>query len=134
MKCNLYNPNRDLNAVWLSWKKVEQFWHNNNFHPLNSTNLKPAFHDLWFEFTGNGLPLFKIGAICYDETKNSILFYNGRHRTIILTTFTNEIPISIDESISKNRIFENAIVKPIGPDDVIELPDYPIKKCKELRG
>jgi hypothetical protein len=62
------------------------------------------------------------------------MFHNGRHRTILLTKFADEIPIAIDRSISGNEIFKNAIIKKIEPNDVIELPDYPIKKIEELRG
>ena len=134
MKCNLYNNYKDLKAVWLSWNKVEQYWNNNDFHPLDSSNLKKAYHNLWFECVRDGLPLFKIGAILYDEKKNSIMFINGRHRTILLTTFTNKIPIAINESISDSDLFKGAIVKSIKPHDVIVLSDYPIKKYQELRG
>ena len=61
------------------------------------------------------------------------MFSNGRHRTMLLTKFTDKIPIAIDPSISENKIFKPTIIKRIKTNDIIELPDYPIKKYQELR-
>lgn len=133
MKCKLYNPNDDLEAVWISWVKIQEYWKRNTFHPLSHDELKPALHNLWFANKNDGTVSFKIGAIFFNHIFNCIMFHNGRHRTILLTKYRDDIPIAICSSISDHKIIGDSIIRKIRKDDFIELPELPIKSYTEFR-
>lgn len=132
MKCNLYNSNEDLDAVWVSWKEMKEYWDNNSFHPLSSGSLQSAYHYLWLKKRNGELPLFEVGAIHFNHADDSIMFHNGRHRTILLTKFRNDIPLAICDTVKEHEVIRNAIIRPIENSDYIDLPDLPIKRCFEF--
>ena len=131
MKCKLYNPNSDREAAWISWGKISDYWERNTFHPLTTDMLKPALHNLWFQNLDEEFPLFNIGAI--HSNQNSIIFHNGRHRTILLTQFRDNIPLAICDTIKEHPEIKGAIIRKIEEGDFIEFPDLPIISCAEFR-
>lgn len=61
------------------------------------------------------------------------MFHNGRHRTILLTQFRDDIPLAICNTIKEHSEIKRAIIRKIEEDDFIEFPDLPIKSFAELR-
>lgn len=134
MKCQLYCRCDDMTPYWVRWQELGELWSKNDFHPLDISELKPAFHKAWFMHFEQGLLHFQIGEISFDEAHGYVSFTNGRHRTILLSSLLNELPIAVDNSIIENGLFKNFLVRPIEKDELIELPDFEILSARQLRG
>ena len=132
MKCKLYNPNSDLEAGWISWRRINDYWERNTFHPLSPDMLELALHNSWFENRCGDFPLFKIGAIHFNRAFDCIMFHNGRHRTILLSRFRDDIPFAICNTIREHAVLRDSIIGKIEKDDLIEIPDLPIRPGSQL--
>jgi len=105
----------------------------NDFHPLKSASLKSAYHKLWFKDGDDGQSHFQMGEIFFSSEKGCINFHNGRHRTILLASLLEVIPIAVDSTILKSGLFKHFLVRSIEKDEMIELPDLEILSANQLR-
>ena len=133
MRCRLYNPN-DLGGYWVDWPTIEPLWLRNDFHPLDPASLKRAYHVLWFADIDAKQSHFKIGAITYNDHNQSIMFYNGRNRTLLMSTLMHRVPLAMDDEALSEPAIRNGVLEPIKATDVLTLPDLPILTFAELGG
>jgi hypothetical protein len=132
MRCRLHNPYDDLPGYWVDWRSVEPLWLRNDFHPLDPATLKRAYHSLWFEDIDGPRSHFKIGAIDYNTHNQSIMFVNGRNRTILLSTLMSAVPLALDEAALSEPGIGKGLVERIRPGDILTLPNLPIRTYLEL--
>lgn len=133
MKCRVHSKYSDLHAYWVDWAALTPLWERNDFHPLDASTLKRAYHKLWFAEIG-GERHFSIGAIDYDKHRQSIMFINGRNRTILLSMLVSRVPLAIEEEALKEPGIRKALLQRVGPTDILTLPDLPVLTLTELRG
>lgn len=133
MKCQLYCKCDDLTPCWVRWHELGDLWMKNDFHPLDASSLKRAYHKNWFKHGEDGLLHFQMGEIYFDPERGYINFHNGRHRTILLSSLLEVIPIAVDNTILESDLFERFLVRPIERGELIELPDLEILSAVQLR-
>jgi len=126
MKCKLHNPHDDLEAYWVHWPSVLPLWQKNDYHPLDPARLKPAYHNLWFADIEGKRSHFQIGAISFDEEKRMIMFSNGRHRTLLLSTLMDRVPLALLDCALREPEIQKGLLAPIERSDSIELPQLPV--------
>ena len=134
MKCSLFNPNDDLEAYWVDWTKMKPLWEENDFHPLHISQLRTAYHELWFKNIDRPRSHFIIGAIDFNNSKGCIMFHNGRHRTILLASLINRVPLALKESVTSVKELKASLIAPLAESDILEIPDLPILTYRELMG
>ncbi|MEQ1933720.1 MAG: hypothetical protein ABL962_07565 [Fimbriimonadaceae bacterium] len=105
----------------------------NDFHPLDASSLKRAYHKNWFKNGKDGLLHFQMGEIYFAPERGYINFHNGRHRTILLSSLLEVIPIAVDSTILESDLFERFLARPIEHGELIELPDLEILSAVQLR-
>ena len=118
---------------WVRWHELGELWMKNDFHPLSVFSLKPAYHKLWFKDSDDGQSQFQMGEIEFSPERGYLMFVNGRHRTILLASLLDEIPIAVDNTILESGLFKHFLVRPIEKGEVIELPDLEILSANQLR-
>lgn len=128
----LYNANDDLESYWVDWPSIEPLWLRNDFHPLDPATLKRAYHALWFADIDSARSHFKIGAIAYNDHNRSIMFHNGRNRTMLLSTLMDRVPLAIDDTALLEVGIRKGLLQPIKASDVLVLPELPILTYGEL--
>lgn len=139
MKCQIYCRCDDLTPYWVRWHELGELWtrhdsqHDSQF--LEASSLKHAYHKLWFKNGEDNQLYFQIGEIYFDPRHGYVMFYNGRHRTILLSSLLEVIPIAVDKTISdsESELFSRFLVRPVETDEIIELPDLEIMSVKQLR-
>lgn len=134
MKCQAYCRCDDLAPYWVRWHELGELWTRNDFQFLEESFLKHAYHKLWFKNGEDNQLCFQIGEICFDSHHGYVMFHNGRHRTILLSSLLEVIPpIAVDSSLLESGLFDRFLVRPIEKDEMIELPDLEIMSVKQLR-
>lgn len=126
MKCRLHNPNHDLKSYWVDWSRLQPLWERNTFHPLSPSKLTRAYHALWFADIDGPRSHFKIGAIWHQQQSGALMFTNGRHRTLLLSTLTERIPLAIDDDALQQQDVTRALLDPVKSSDILELPPLPV--------
>lgn len=133
MKRHLYCRCDDLTPYWVKWHELGELWTKNDFHPLVASSLKPAYHKLWFKDGEDGRLRFQVGELEFEPCRGYVAFANGRHRTILLASLLEIIPIAVDNTILKSDLFDRFLYRPIEKDEMIELPDLEIMTANQLR-
>ena len=133
MRCHLYCRCDDLTPYWVRWHELGELWTKNDFHPLEVSSLKSAYHKLWFKGGEDGRLRFQVGELEFDTNHGYVSFSNGRHRTILLASLMEIIPIAIGNTILESDIFDRFLLRPIETDEMIELPDLEIMTANQLR-
>ncbi len=133
MKCQLYCRCDELTPYWVKWRELGDLWTKNDFHPLDVSSLKIAYHKLWFKDAEEGRPRFQVGELGFDPRFGYVSFLNGRHRTILLASLLEIVPIAVDSTILENELFDRFLLRPIEKDELIELPDLEIMTANQLR-
>lgn len=132
MRCKLHNPYDDLQAWWVDWPSIEPLWLKNDFHPLDPATLKRAYHALWFADIDAPRSHFQIGAIDYSDHRQSIMFVNGRNRTILLSTLTRRVPLAIEDAALSEPGIRKGLLEPVEASDILVLPELPVRTYREL--
>lgn len=133
MKCQMYCRCDDLTPYWVRWHELGELWSRHYFGFLEASSLKYAYHKNWFKNGEDGQLHFQMGEIYFDLEREYINFHNGRHRTILLSSLLEVIPIAVDNTILESDLFERFLVRPIEKDEVIELSDLEILSANQLR-
>lgn len=133
MKCQLYCRCDDLTPYWVRWQELGGLWTKDSFGFMADSSLERAYHKLWFKNGDDGQLHFKMGEIFFSPEQGCIIFYNGRHRTILLSSLLEIIPIAVDNTIFENDLFRHFLVCPIEKDEMIELPDFEMLSANQLR-
>lgn len=133
MKCQIYCRCDDLTPYWVRWHELGELWMRHGFQFLEASSLKHAYHKLWFKNGEDNQLCFHIGEIYFDPRHGCVMFHNGRHRTILLSSLLEVMPIAVDNSILESELFDRFLVRSIKKDEIIELPDLEIMSVKQLR-
>jgi hypothetical protein len=133
MKCRLYCRDDELTPYWVKWHELGELWARDYFGFLESSSLERAYHKLWFKNGEDGQLHFQMGEIFFSPEQGHVNFHNGRHRTILLSSLLEVIPIAVGNTILESDLFKHFLVRPIEKDEVIELPDFEILSANQLR-
>lgn len=133
MKCQLYCRCDDLTPYWVRWDELSELWSKNYFGFLEASSLSRAYHQNWFKNGENGQLHFQMGEIFFSPELGYINFHNGRHRTILLSSLLEVMPIAVDNTILGSDLFKRFLVRPVEEGELIELPDLEILSANQLR-
>jgi hypothetical protein len=89
---------------------------------------------LWFEGINGPRSHFKMGAIDYNTHHQSIMFINGRNRTILLSTLMDRVPLALDDDALSEPGVRRGLLGRINAADMLALPEFPILTFAELGG
>ncbi|WP_309400594.1 hypothetical protein [Cerasicoccus maritimus] len=116
----------------VDWNELIPRWKLSTYY-LDPNILESAYANLWFN-TAVTPPLFYIGELTESECDCGFQLINGRNRTTVLSTVLDGIvPLALSDDAETIPFIASAIVRPLSPNEVFELPDLPILAHSELR-
>lgn len=125
MKCLPHIGKDTDNPYWVTKEQFYNYFDQDDFNDERDVrNVVNSYLNEWFYFDDDNTELFILPTVQIVSGKTQ--FVNGRHRTAVLLTYLQEIPIAFDQSFNQKGIrLSNYINRPINMSTVLELPDLP---------
>jgi hypothetical protein len=120
---------------WISRTSFYKHFDQEDFLQRDAQDVDPSYLDDWFNTDIDGTKYFILPTVQFisDETQ----FINGRHRTAVLLSYLDEIPLAFEVSSfwdrerqdeKKLQLLHEMTPRPINMCEHINLPDLSIKQ------
>jgi hypothetical protein len=108
----------------IKWDQFAQCLDHDDFGCRESFIIRDRYLAGWWSVVG-GERRFSLPA--FYLSKRRALFIDGRHRTALLSRHLTVVPLALTQSdLLSADVLQRIVLRPIGLDEMISLPDLPI--------
>jgi len=113
---------------WVTREDFMAYFDQTDYLCRDARVVKPNYCSSWFNKVDNGTLEFYLPTVQVIEGKTQ--FINGRHRTAVLFSQIEKIPIAFTKGVARD-LAERLQFSPVNMDQYIALPDLPFVDCED---
>lgn len=120
MKCKALVRDENFLPYFVNWANVGQFWDQSNQYYICPDSLYRAYNIQWFVSENQ---FFWLAELQFDKASKQFIFKNGKHRTTLLSSLIEQIPIAVHRDTLNTEQFQQIVIRPIQDDEYFDLPE-----------